>query len=125
MTLVIDKSLSTQRLLFTANEIYSGFTGVVLNVFNLSTNVDESISLGEDVSPYPNRYNDFQVETNSFSALTKGTYSFRLSSNEAYNLETGLLKVVDEVQTPEQEIDSNYTYIEPTSTDDDYVIYQP
>lgn len=125
MTLVIDKSLSTQRLLFTANEIFTGFTGVVLNVFNQATNVDTSINLGNDVSDYPNRYNDFRPSTNLFTDLANGTYSFRLSCNERDNLETGILKVVDDVETPEEEVANTYTFIEPTSTDDDYVVYKP
>lgn len=125
MTLLIDKSKNNTRLILTATESYSGFTGAILQAFNEATNVELEISLPDDSSAYPDRYNEFNIPTSTLSGLTVGTYSYTIKSNEAIDIEHGILKVVDEALTPQGEVDSTYTFITPDDTADDFIVYQP
>lgn len=125
MTLLVDKSLSTVRLILTATESLNEFGDVELRLVNEATNVGHVISLHEDISLFPDRYNEFNEPIEAFSGLSVGVYTYQLYSSENQILETGLLRVVDSIQTPQEEMASTYTYITPADTDDDFIIYQP
>lgn len=123
--LIINKSESITKLIVTVSEINVVTTGSTIELFNQYTNVNNSFNLPVDSSNYLERFNQFNLNTSIFSGLTVGTYTYTIKDSTSSCTETGLLKVVDDVLTVQEQIDENFIYIEPSSTDDDFIIYQP
>lgn len=123
--LVIDKSISATTFIVTVSEVNDITTGSTLNLFNRYTNVEYVFNLPNDSSSYPVRYNKFVMDTNTFSGLSEGVYNFTIEDSTSGVTESGLLKVVDEIYTPEQQVQNNYVFIPSTSADDDYIVYEP
>lgn len=120
--LIINKSASTAQLLVTTSEISTTSTGSTLNVFSTASNVTSSFNLPTDTSPYPDRYNKYSMPITAFSGLTTGRYNYTIT-NGGVVTESGVMDVIDNLQTEEQKVESNYVFINDT-TDDTYIIYQ-
>lgn len=122
--LVINKSSITTKLITTVSEINVVTSGSTIELFNQSTNVTTVFNLPADSSAYPSRCNEFLITTSTFSALTKSIYSYKIKDSNGFTTETGLLKVVDDIRTEQEEVDSNYVYIEPSEEADDFIVYK-
>jgi hypothetical protein len=124
MTLNIDLSNSATTFIVTCTEINPVTSGSTLELNNLSTNVSYSFILPDDSSSYTTRYNQFDLPTSTFSGLTEGTYSFQIKDSNEGITEEGLLKVINGIYTPDEEVDNNYVFIPSTDEDDDYIVYE-
>lgn len=122
--LVINKSNTSTRFITTLTEVNANTSGSTIELFNSFTNVNSVFALPLDSSAYPTRFNQFDILTNTFSAITEGTYIYTIKDSTSGITETGLLKVVSDVLTQQEEVDSNYTYIATTSSDDDFIVYK-
>lgn len=120
--IVINKSNINQSLIFTLSEINSVITGSILYLFDVTTNKDYQYNLPADVSAYPTRFNQFNFVTTAFNSLSAGIYKYTVKDSTSAITETGLVKVVDDVQSSVEEVSSKYTYITPASIDDDYIV---
>jgi ubiquitin C-terminal hydrolase len=124
MMLIINKSEPQTKLITTCSEINPVTTGSTLEVFNLASNVTNTYSLPNDTSEYPERYNLFEVATSTFSGLTQGHYKFKIKDSQSATTESGLLRVITEIQTPDEKIESEFVFIKSNETEDDYIIYE-
>ena len=122
--LVIKKSDTTTRLIITLSEINVVTSGSTLELFNSFTNVSSSFVLPSDSSAYPERFNQFDISTNFFSTLTEGTYTYTIKDSTSGITETGLLKVVSDVLTPQEQVDDTYLYIPSLPSSDDFIVYK-
>lgn len=75
-----------------------------------------------DTSTYPDRYNEFVFNVETFSGLTPDVYVYNINQDNS-TLETGLLKVVNSVRTEAEAINDDYVFIPPTQGDSDYIVY--
>lgn len=123
MTIIVNDALMTTRILCTVSELDAVTSNCVLKVFNPYTNVSTQYNLPDDSSPYPDRYNEFLVPTSAFSGLSSGVYDFKILDSNSGTTETGLLRVVSSIQTPDQEVEEDY--IIPADDADEYLVYQP
>lgn len=121
--LVINQSDITTKFIVTVSEINTITTGSTLELFNQFTNVSTTYNLPADTSAYPTRYNQFVYSSSTFSGLSIGTYTYTIKDTSGGTTETGLLKVVGDVLTPQEQVNDIYTYITPASTDDDFIVY--
>lgn len=119
--LIINKENPTTRLIVTLSE--HGVAGecdfVVHSDFN---NVTTTYAMGENTSEHKQRYDEFIIPTIAFSALKPGKFKYLIRSGEVV-LESGVLMVIDKIQTDEEKVDEIYTSITPVDTDDDYVVF--
>jgi hypothetical protein len=125
MTLLLNKADVTTKWVLTTYEVNTITTGSTIELVNQATNVSVTYQLPVDSSVYPDRYQEFNVNTNTFSGLSVGVYAFQVKDSGNNVVESGLLKVVDGVYTPSQEVANQYTYITPDPTADDFIEYQP
>ena len=123
--LVIDKSQPNTRFIVTLTDVNPITSGSTINLFNLATNVDTTYDLPFDGSLYPNRYNQFDFSTSTFSALTEGYYTYAINDVSGGTTELGMLKVDDIVQSIEEDIKAVYFIPTGSTTQDDYIVYQP
>ncbi len=121
--LVINKSDSTTRFIITITEVNPVTTGSTIDLVNQFNNVNYSFELPSDSSLYPNRYNQFDFSTETFSGLTDATYTYTIKDSNSQTTETGLLKVVSDVKTSQEQVDDRYIYIPSIPTDDDFIVY--
>ena len=122
--ILLNKSLSAQTIFVTAYEITPDVTtGMTLSLFNLYTNVSSVLTLGNDISLYPERINEYLI-LGSISGYSVGKYSFQVFNGSDIMVEEGICEIRDNVLTPTQEVDEQYTFIPPTATDEDYLVYQ-
>ncbi len=122
--LVINQSDITTKFIVTVSEINTITTGSTLELFNQFTNVSTTYNLPADTSAYPTRYNEFVYSSSTFSGLSIGTYTYTIKDTSGVTTETGLLKVVGDVLTPQEQVNDIYTYITPSTTDDDFIVYE-
>lgn len=120
--LVINKSDSTTKLIVTVAEINPVTSGSTLELTNQESNVTTTYQLPDDSSMYPERYNLFELPTDSFSGCSIGIYTYKVMDESGSTTETGLLKVVEQ-GTPE--LQDDYVFIQPQDADDDFIVYQP
>lgn len=122
--LTINQSDISTRFIVTVSEINTVTSGSTLELFNQFTNVSTTYNLPADTSAYPTRYNEFVFSSSTFSGLSTGTYTYTIKDSTSATTETGLLKVVGDVLTQQELVDDIYTYIQPSSTDDDFIVYE-
>ena len=123
MTVTLNLSDTQMTFISTSFEVNPVTSGSTLVIFNKYTNVQYEYELPNDSSPYPDRYNEFIVETSVFSGLTPGQYTFKIKDSINNVTETGMLKVIKESLTPEN--GNDFIYIQQTENDDDYLVYTP
>lgn len=122
--IVIDKSLTANTIYVTCTEVTPLVSsGCTLTLFDLYTNVTTVLNLGPDTSPYPERYNQYRI-TSPYSGLSVTKYSFVVKNSGNTICEEGICEVVNSVLTPEQQVDNQYVFKQPTATDDDFIVFQ-
>lgn len=117
MTLTLNKGEVQAKWVVTAYEMNPITTGSTIELFNVATNVSSTYALPADISPYPARYQEYQITTADYSGLTAGVYSYVLRDSGSGTTETGLLRVIDNDLAPM----ADYVYIQGADTDDDYI----
>ena len=122
MTILIDKSQPSTRVIVTVSEVNPVTTGSTLVIINTYTNHQSEIALPVDGSPYPNRYNDFTISASTYSGLSEGSYSYKILDSTSATTETGLLRVVSSVQTIDERVED--TYIIPDNDGIEYITYE-
>jgi len=121
--IILEKSLPINNIYVTCSEISNNiYSGMTLNIFDRYTNVETTLLLDVDTSNYPERINKYKV-ISPISGLTNSTYSFQVKNSTNIVCEEGMLQIVNSLLTPEQKLDSNYSYIPSTITDDDFIVY--
>jgi hypothetical protein len=111
MTLSLDLS-QPQTVFFVTS------SGGTLDLFDKSSNVSSSFILTGSSSEFPDRYFKYEVSTDTLTGITEGTYKYTIGAA------SGLLKVVNEVLTPTQEVNANYIYVQESDSSDDYIVYR-
>lgn len=124
---IIDKTLQSNRLLFTLKENTTIATPIYLLVLHSPFNKTTSrFILQNNTSPFTFRYDEFIIETLIFKDLTIGTYYYSVYQTSTESLdettmgkavETGILKVVGEAV-------EGYVSISPVETTDDFLVYE-
>ncbi|TWF38855.1 hypothetical protein FHW36_10678 [Chitinophaga polysaccharea] len=69
-----------------------------------------TVSPAIDTSPFPNRYNKFQVDTALFADQDNGFYTYRITDQAGNLLEIGKMKLVGEKLVPVQYQDTPTEY---------------
>jgi len=124
MTLILNKAKTTTRFITTLSEENVITTGSTIDFFNLSTNVTTIFTLPSDTSLYPSRYNEFLFATSALTTtLTEGTYRYTIKDSASATTETGLMKVIGDSYSLQQEVDNQFIYIPAISTDEEFVVY--
>lgn len=118
---MLNKAETSTKWVVTTYEMNPNTTGSTIELFNVATNVTSSHALPADSSPYPARYQEYQITTADYSGLTAGVYSYVIRDATSGTTETGLLRVVDNSLSPSD----NYVFITGSTTDDDYIEYNP
>lgn len=119
MTLVLNKGEVNTKWVVTTYEMNPITTGSTIELINVATNVNSTYALPTDSSPYPSRYQEYNLTTSDYSGLTAGIYSYVIKDSTSATTETGLLKVINNDDNP---VDS-YVVLSGSSTDNDYIEY--
>lgn len=117
--LIIDKSLTENRLLVTIDLPFDIDNNLVIKLISRYSNKTYNIELPASTSPFPNRYYEFFVE--QFDCEV-GRYAYEIieMNNGVFVqlLEIGLLEVIDANTTQ-----SDFVSIPTEETDDDFIIF--
>lgn len=122
--ILIDKSKTTNKIIVTVSEKTTVDSPVyTLALFSPYTNKDFTLTLPANTSPHPSRYDLFEMNTTLFADIEPGFLWYTITEATDGMVETGLMKVVDEVLTPQQEVDELFITMEPNPTEDDFITY--
>lgn len=81
--ILIDKSKDFQTIILTLSELSDGLIGeYVLKLNSDSDRKEYSISLPENNSLFPERFDLFNIETSVFESLNDGFYSYAVLLND-------------------------------------------
>jgi hypothetical protein len=123
--LIINKELDTVRLIVTVStEMDNPENGFRLSIHSPFTNKDYSIILPANSSLFPERFDEFLVDSDEFSEMEPGEYRYSIyeySVEDVKLLEKGLLRV----ESTQEQSAGEFTFPEPTPQEDDFVIYDP
>ena len=125
MTIEINKSLTgNTSFVFTISENNPDIvtSGLTLNLKNLFDNTDSQISLPDDSSEYPSRYNKYVLPISTFSGYSEGKYEYKIEVSGRI-IETGILNITSYTGSSSTEWTSNYQSLPTTEADDDYIVY--
>lgn len=131
--LLLDKTLPTQKIIVTVstNQLYR-LSKLILRVINKASNRNHEFVLGQNISPYPKRYDEFSFSTDELIEWKEGMYVYEiweeeyeamrgevliLPTGQTNPLEIGLLKVIDVKE-------ETFISVEEDNTADDYIIYE-
>lgn len=129
--ILVNKALDEARLIVTVTEKATGAgNGYRLTIYSPFTKKDYSIVLPDNTSLFQSRYDEFIVPIEDFQDMEPGVYNYIIYQHnsegiDVIDLEKGVLKIVDNDKTEEQKITDQYDFIEPTETDDDFIVYEP
>jgi hypothetical protein len=117
--LLVDKQNVEQRLIVTVSENTKVTTpSYSMLVHSDFTNETFNIDLPDSTSLYPDRYDEFLINTTEFESLQPGHYSYTITEQTDGVVEKGVLMVIDTI--PDQ-----FSFIEGDETADDYMVYDP
>jgi hypothetical protein len=112
--ILFDKTKAEARLILTLAET-SNETLFNLVLHSFYTNKSYTIELGEDVSPFSFRYNEYFVPASVFTNMEAGRYVFAIQErNTGRVVERGTLTIMGEPET-------EYISITPDETEDDFI----
>ena len=108
----IDRTQASTRLILTLGETTTAPGEYVLHIQSSATGRDLAVPLVTNLSPYPQRYDEYVLDTQLFKDLAAGRCTYRVTSGDE-TVEVGVAFVT--------EAQEEFVFIEPTATDDDYV----
>ena len=121
--LVIDKSLSENRLLVTFDHPIESGNDLVLKIGSMFSNKSYQVVLPENTSQFPKRVYEFII--GNMSEFEVGKYTYRIveaipeTITEIQLLEIGLLEIIDSsLNQPE------FITLPTQETDDDFIVYE-
>jgi len=120
--LIIDKEKEQTRFILTLTEVAPDATEFTLNIFSPYSSQTFQFTLADNSSEYPERYDEFTLETSLFANCKPGKMNYKILNGDDV-IEEGILMVVDKIQTQEEQIAEQYISIEPEETDDDFIVY--
>lgn len=118
--LVIDRENPTQRFVVTATQY--GLSGSTIEILSDYSKVSHSYNLPANTSDWQGRYDEYVFNTDIFSGLTNGLFSYTIKSGDVA-IEVGMLKVVDKLESQDQRTGEIYQSVQDSSSDDDFLIY--
>lgn len=122
--IIIDKTLSNQRLIVTLSEHNpDDNNNLLFEVTNKVKNISYSLILPENTSTYKKRFDEFIIPTSSVLTWTEGRYMYMVwevnptTNAKIQELEIGLLEV--------KKVDENdFISIPTTDSEDDLYVYE-
>lgn len=120
--LLIDKENTTTTFILNSSLFGVTTTGLNIELYSDFTKVESSFALPSNTSQWPQRYDKYVFLTSAFNMLKVGLYSFKIIDSAKVVYAVGMLKVIDVLQTEEQQVDGNYITMEQIGSDDDYIV---
>lgn len=117
MTLTLNKGEISTKWVVTTYEMNPNTDGCTIDLFNVATNVSMSFGLPNDSSPFPERYQQYIIDTADYSGVTNGIYTYTIKDSNSIVVEKGLLRVIENNESPI----SDFVFIQGEETDDDYI----
>lgn len=119
--ITIDPNLETVRFILTLTDKTTvenpEYTLVLYSPYTKKT---YRTALGENISAYKFRYDEFILNSEIFKSMEAGAYFYSIyqTTEEQNPIEVGLLKIIGQGN-------ERFISITPNETDDDFIVYNP
>ena len=120
--LLINKQLISTRFIVTSVTIGNLSPTASLVLYNNFDKKTATYLMTNNTSLFQERYNEFVFDTSIFSALSIGFYKYKIVDGDDVK-SFGMVKVVDDLKSITDVIDTMYLTVTPAETDDDIVTY--
>lgn len=124
--LIIKKEYQNHPIVVTVSEMNNALSpSYRLDLESDFTNKNYSIQLSGNTSPYPKRYDEFNIPSSAVTSFETGVYKYSIVETTTSTFcEVGMLKIVDSLKSYQQEVEnSNVVYKPANETDDDFIVY--
>ncbi len=121
--IVIDKNIPTQSIIVTASESIVA-NDLRIKVYSTYTNKTFYLILEPNLSPYPNRYDEYSIAVADIATWDSGVYQYQLqdynSNTDTVNktVEVGLMKVKSNTV-------STFISIPQAEPENDFIVWNP
>lgn len=125
--LIINKEYQNHSIVVTVSDMNTAINpSYRLDLESDYTNKNYSVQLSGNTSPFPNRYDEFNIPNSAVTSFETGIYKYSIvETTTATFCEVGMLKIVDNLKSYQQELeDSNVVYKPSNENADDFIVYK-